>query len=190
MCKLGDRNRMGLSIVDFEAGRDSKGRMTGYYLPSRDGGGGYAIACINERFHPGKASALRSLIMAGKYDQAEREAAEYIMQYTNSVEAWLQGRASGAEFYLRDTYFNTGPGGAVKILQAAVGAQVDGIVGSRTKETVVRILLAEGERGLLKRVHETRWAYMNGKSQHLGHSQFWSGWKNRMNKALAFAEKF
>lgn len=188
MCKQGDRNKMGSAIVNFEARKDSKGRITVYYLPSGDGGGGYEVAGINERFHPGKASALRSLIMAGKYDQAEREAAEYIMQYTDPVETWLQGRASGTEFYLRDTYFNAGPGGAAKILQSAVGVQVDGIIGARTREAVVRMLLAEGEKRLLKRVHDARWAYMDGKSQSPGKAKFWSGWKNRMNKAFAFAE--
>ncbi len=189
MSTTSQKAKMGKAIVDFEARRDSKGRIAVYSLPKGDGGGSYEVAGINERYHPAKAASLRALIMAGKYEQAEREVADYIMQYTNPVESWLGGKSPGAEFYLRDTFFNAGPGGSAKVLQMAVGSKADGVVGPNTKSALAGFIAKKGEKQLLQAVHDARWQYMQGKSKNHGKAQFWNGWKNRMNNALKAAKE-
>lgn len=179
-----------MAIVQFEARRDQQGRISVYRMPAGDGGGSFEVAGINERYHPGKATRLKTLIMQGSYQAAEKEAAEYIIDYTSPVEKWLENRAVGAEFYLRDTYFNAGPGGAARVLQMAVGTDVDGKIGPKTKQAVQYYLQTEGPAAFLDAVHKARWSYMENKSRNKGKAQFWKGWQNRMNKALAIAKTF
>jgi hypothetical protein len=55
-----DRRSIAGHIINWEARRDSKGRLTVYILPEGDGGGKYEVAGINERYHPKKAAELRA----------------------------------------------------------------------------------------------------------------------------------
>ena len=115
------RLKMAQAIVDFEARRDSRGKITVYYLRPEDGGGRYEVAGINDRYHRQEADKLVELIEAGRPDEAERLAVEYVAKFTDTVASWTS--VVGIESYLRDSCFNRGPGGAAWMLQAAVGVE-------------------------------------------------------------------
>ncbi|MBT9448767.1 hypothetical protein ICN84_01610 [Akkermansia glycaniphila] len=187
MSTIEQKRNMGRAIVNFEARRDKNGHLAVYRMPAGDGGGEYEVAGINNGYHPGKARQLRNLIEAGQYEQAEREAADYIVEYTASAGAWLAGMGAVPEFYLRDTCFNAGPGGAARVLQMAVGAAVDGKVGPKTLDALSRYFRQHGSRGLLDALHVARWDYMEEKASRPSKKQFWKGWQNRMNNALKVA---
>ena len=82
------RKKIADSILNFEARRDANGHLRVYNLPPSDGGGRYEVAGINERYDPEEAAKLRDLVNAGRFDEAERDAAEYIAQYTDIVSKW------------------------------------------------------------------------------------------------------
>ncbi|MES2571583.1 MAG: hypothetical protein V4710_16205, partial [Verrucomicrobiota bacterium] len=177
------RLEMGARIVQFEARRDAKGRIAVYHLPRADGGGTYEIAGINERYHPEKVRHLHSLIVEGRHGEAEIEAARYIARYTDRVESWM--RNPGVEFYLRDSAFNRGPGGAAKIFQIALEVPADGQIGPITREAAT---LAEAmPREFLQKLRIAREEY---ELRYIGRRLvFWEGLNKRWNKALEFAEK-
>ena len=94
--------RMGQAILDFEARRDSRGRLAVYPLPSGDGGGRIEVAGINDRFHPVECAALVQMIRDGQYDKAEKYACDFYIHYTNVVPTWLpSGMDAGVEFFVR-----------------------------------------------------------------------------------------
>jgi N-acetyl-anhydromuramyl-L-alanine amidase AmpD len=179
-----DRLRMASKILDFEARRDSRGRLKVYYLPAGDGGGTYEVAGINDRYHPTQARDLRRLVEAGRFDEAEDYAQRYIASYTDAGDRWTPHDA--VESYLRDSIFNRGAGGAAKIYQMALGVRVDGDVGPITR--------AEGEEAdpaeLLPRLRASRERYEREVLGRDESSRFWAGLVNRWNKALRFAEEF
>ncbi len=171
-------------IVDFEARRDNQGRLRVYILPAGDGGGTYEVAGINDRFHPTEAAALRRLVEAGRYDEAEEYARNFVASYTDAGDRWTPYDA--VESYLRDCIFNRGAGGAARIYQMALGVRVDGDVGPITIEA--------GERAraqpLLQALRASRERYEREVVGRDEDSQFWRGLVNRWNNALAFAEQF
>jgi N-acetylmuramoyl-L-alanine amidase len=177
------RLRMGLQIVNFEARRDAQGRIAVYKIPSGDGGGAFEIAGINDRYHSEKAWELRTLIENGRYDEAERAAAEHIAGYTDRVDPWAEN--PGIEFYLRDSAFNRGPGGAARILQLAVGVKPDGAVGKLTREAAAKAEQEDPKRMMLalRAAREQYEITFIGKRE-----KFWKGLTNRWNKALTFAQ--
>lgn len=176
------RTRMGRIILGFEARRDAQGRLAVYKLPANDGGGTYEVAGINDRYHPAQASALRALIQAGKYDEAEASAVEFMVKYTDAAAGWTTN--AGVEFFLRDCIFNRGPTGAAKILQMALGVGVDGAIGQATRDA-----LSKAEPGaLLEKLRAARERY---EDQVAGpRPNLRAGLVNRWNKALAEAKKF
>ena len=175
------RTKMSKSIVNFEARRDSQGHLRVYNLPAGDGGGRYEVAGINERYHPQEAAKLRDLINARRYDEAEKYAAEVIAEYTDVVSKWTGVPA--IEAYLRDCTFNRGPGGAAKILQMALGVNVDGVVGL---ETLGALRKAESDPArLLATLRLAREQYelkVAGRRD-----KFWRGLVNRWDNSLDFA---
>lgn len=174
------REKMAARIVDFEA-RRKNGKIIVYTLPSGDGGGRYEVAGINERYHPVEAAKLRALIESGKPDEAERLATLYIADYTEPAARWTSVPA--IEFFLRDSIFNRGPGGAAQIAQMALGVPVDGLFGP-----VTRGALAGREAdapGFLQDLRAARESYERRKRKET--SSFWKGLVNRWDKALAFA---
>lgn len=176
------RLRMGKAILNFEARRDAKGRLAVYALPANDGGGTYEVAGINDRFHPDQAAKLRALIQAGRYDEAESQAVDYMCDYTDVVAGWTTN--AGAEFYLRDSAFNRGPTGAAKIMQMALGVDADGIVGKDTKAALGKI-----EPGsFLNDLRRARESYEDIVAP--GRPNLRPGLVNRWNNALAVARKF
>ena len=114
------RFQMAQWIVNQEARRDAQGRLKVYSLPANDGGGRFEVAGINERYDATKCLQLVAMLNAGQHAAAEREAAQYIASKTDAAANWTHLPA--AELFLRDTIFNRGLGGAIKILQMALGA--------------------------------------------------------------------
>jgi hypothetical protein len=175
------RAKMAKSIVNFEARRDAQGHLRVYNLPAGDGGGRYEVAGINDRYHPQEAAKLRDLINAGRYNEAENYATEVIAEYTDVVSKWTS--VPEIEAYLRDCVFNRGPGGAAKILQMALGVNVDGGVGP---ETLSALRKAESDPArLLTALRVAREQY---ELRVVGRrDKFWPGLVNRWNKSLDFA---
>lgn len=175
------RAKIAKSIVAFEARRDAQGHLTVYNLPPGDGGGLYEVAGINERYHPEEAAKLRDLINASGYDEAEDYAVEVIAEYTDVVSKWTDVPA--IEAYLRDCAFNRGPMGAAKILQIALGVNVDGGVGP---QTLGALRIAEKDvPNLLAALRVAREQYelrVAGRR-----NKFWRGLVNRWDNSLDFA---
>lgn len=178
------RLRMAKIIVDFEARRDSRGRIEVYYPPAADGGGRFEVAGINVRYHPDQAWALRRLIEAGRHAEAEALAADYIAQYTDVAMSWC--RTPGVQFFLRDSVFNRGPGGGARILQRAVGVAIDGVIGARTRAAVAAA--ENNPRDLIASLRRAREDY---EREEIGYRPiFWAGLVNRWNKAQTAALTF
>lgn len=178
------RLEMAKAIVNFEARRDAQGRLAIYNLPPGDGGGRYEVAGINERYHKAVCDELVELIRRGRHSEAELRAAEFIGSYTDKASTWTQN--AGIEFYLRDTMFNRGAGGAAWVLQRAVGAPTDRDVGPITL-TAVRTAETQ-PRELLDKLRAAREAYERLKRDET--SIFWRGLVNRWNKARQIALSF
>ena len=107
MATAEDRLRIARQILNWEARRDSQGHLSIYPLPHGDGGGKYAVAGINEKYHPNEAKRLKTFIEQGRYLEAEALAIAYIADYTDGVVVWTE--VTGVEAFLRDTSFNRGP---------------------------------------------------------------------------------
>ena len=184
------RATMGGLIVNFEARRDKHGHLVVYRLPAGDGGGQFEVAGINDKYHPVMVITLRGLIDRGEYAEAEAKAAEYIMQYTEVVHDWMtfDGHDMGdrypqIEFYLRDSAFNRGPGGAAVIMQKALSVPQDGKVGPFTRSALLS-QLEESPEDLLHRLRAAREWYERNRVQRDETSPFWKGLVNRWNGAM------
>lgn len=178
---LEPRLPMGQAILDFEARRDSKGRLTVYRLPSGDGGGTYEVAGINDRYHPEHARELKRLINAGQHKEAESAAVHYMLEFTDRARTW--SAQPGVEFFLRDTIFNRGNRGAARILQRALEVPDDGIIGPVTMRAI-----AGYDGDTLARL---RWAREDYEREVVGYRpKFWNGLVNRWDKALTKAREF
>lgn len=182
------RERMGAHIVKVEGRFDRQGRLTVYQLPAGDGGGSYEVAGINEKYHRGKASELRGMIQKGQHAKAEREAARYIMHYTDPVMDWFPDghKAPHVEMLLRDIFFNRGNRGAAAILQIALGVSVDGRIGPISRFAFSEALADDGD-ALAKKITAARATYekktypWKPRSRN-EKSPFWKGLANRWAK--------
>lgn len=186
------RQSMAKHIFDFEARRDKAGHLMVYHPPANDGGGSYEVAGINQKFDPVQAAHLKELVEAGKFDEAERYAEDYILQNTNPATSWTTNAA--VEFYLRDCVLNRGAGGAAKILQYAVGVSkdwsdhraIDGRIGPTSRKFIHLFDAKPAE--LLAALRESRESY----ERHVvGYREnFWNGLVNRWNNSLAVAKTY
>ena len=172
-------------ILDSEARRDKQGNLKVYNLPAADGGGSYEVAGINDRYHPEAAKKLKQLIEDGKQWEAEEYAKAYIMDYTNVVASWTRNAA--VEAFLRDTAFNRGPKGALRILQIALGVPDDGKWGPVTQAAMGKHTPAD----FLDKLRKAREAYELRVAPPVGaRKQFWTGLQNRWDNALKFSKQF
>jgi lysozyme family protein len=178
---LAMRRRMAKAIIDFEARRIS-GKLAVYRLPSNDGGGTFEVAGINDRYHPQQAAKLKALIEAGRHDEAELAAANYLVAYTNVAGGWTE--YAGVEFYLRDSVFNRGPKGAARILQRGLGVDDDGEIGPTTRAAMDQLTADE----ILTRLRAGREDYERAVVGY--RANFWKGLVNRWDKALVAAREF
>lgn len=168
------------SIFDLEARRDKNGNLTVYTPPKADGGGAYEVAGINAKYHPKKAARLKHLIESGNPEQAEKEAKQYYIHYTQPAGDTLtiQGvKSPAAELMLRDIYFNMGPGGMQRVLHRAFGNQ-----------PISTYLRTHNEQDLLQRIYTARAGYYEAIIRSNPSKKiFRNGWLNRNNKILASA---
>lgn len=168
------------SIFDLEARRDKNGNLTVYTPPKADGGGAYEVAGINAKYHPKKAARLKHLIESGNPEQAEKEAKQYYIHYTQPAGDTLtiQGvKSPAAELMLRDIYFNMGPGGMQRVLYRAFGNQ-----------PISTYLRTHNEQDLLQRIYTARADYYEAIIRSNPSKKiFRNGWLNRNNKILASA---
>jgi len=172
-------------ILDSEARRDKQGNLKVYDLPAADGGGSYEVAGINDRYHPEAARKLKNLISDGKYWEAEEYAKAYLMDYTDVVANWTRNPA--VEAFLRDTVFNRGAKGALRVLQIALGVPDDGKWGPITQAAMGRGTPAE----LLEKLRKARETYEIRIAPPVGaRKQFWTGLQNRWDNALKFSKEF
>src|SRR5258707_5673056 len=187
------RQEMGQAIVEFE-GRYKDRKLQVYTLPMGDGGGAYEIAGINDRYHPTMANKLKRLIESGGHTQAEKEAADYIEEYTRPVLKFFPDAATAEanaaiEFILRDTAFNRGAKGAATVLQIALGmTAIDGVVGPATHREFAKQLKELGPENILRRLTQARQTYERTsypwkKSTRDENSKFWKGLSSRWSKA-------
>lgn len=187
------REVMGKLILGFEARKDTQGRLAVYKLPKGDGGGTYEVAGINDRYHPRAAGKLREMIESNQHSAATEYAAEYLMGYTDCVRQWFETDGHDVseaypqvEFFLRDTAFNRGAGGAASILQKALSVPVDGHVGPFTRSALAEQLEDSADE-LLDRLRAAREWYERNKVGRDESSKFWKGLVNRWNKAVEAA---
>jgi hypothetical protein len=179
------RLEMAQQILDLEARRDQQGRLLVYQIPPGDGGGSFEVAGINDRYHPAMALRLMTLIQEGHHRDAEALARGYIAEVTDVAAGWT--RSAPVEFFLRDCIFNRGATGAARILQSAVGVEIDGIVGPKTRRSLDGLLAAYGPGGVLqalRRARETHERLVVGRDER---SKFWRGLVNRWDKVLAMS---
>ena len=180
-----DRRAMMDFIVGAEARRDKLGRLRVYRLPAADGGGTYEVAGINDRYHPQAAAKLRDLLAANRQAHAENFIRDYLLDYTSVVTKWTTHPA--IEAFLRDTAFNRGPRGALRILQLALKVADDGRYGPKTKATLQAALKHPG--ALLQSLRTARESYEIRIAPPVGaRARFWQGLVSRWDKALSFAE--
>lgn len=169
-------------IVDWEGRRDKAGNLQVYSLPANDGGGRYEVAGINDKYHPEAFARISKLPAA----QREQAAADYIRQYTDPVTKWTDDQnLQGA---LRDLAFNRGVGGAAKILQMAVGTDVDGKVGPKTKAALANAMQDKAALGTsLRQAREQYENRVAGARPNLrkGLVNRWDNWLNFYNENLA-----
>lgn len=172
-------------ILDSEARRDKQGNIKVYNLPAADGGGSYEVAGINDRYHPEAAKKLKQLIEEGKQWEAEEYIKAYLLDYTNIVADWTRNPA--VESFLRDTAFNRGPKGALRILQIALGVPDDGKWGPITQAAMGKNTPSE----LLDKLRKARETYELRVAPPVGaRKQFWTGLQNRWDNALKFSKQF
>lgn len=190
------REQMGREIVQFEGRFDNDGDLRVYKLPAGDGGGAYEVAGINERYHPKKAAELKALIESGKSEEAERQAALYIVDYTDGVLKFFPSpeyaeKNPHVEFLLRDSCFNRGLKGAATILQIALSVPVDGVIGPVSKSAFKRALDADpnGCAIAITAARETyeRNSYPWKPGKRDESSKFWKGLSSRWDKAHSSA---
>lgn len=177
------RMKIATQIVQWEGRYNSKGELQVYKLPPNDGGGRYEVAGLNEKYNPDVVDKLVALVGAKKFAEAEALAAESIAKDTDRIAGYVKN--AGLEAYLRDTAFNRGHGGAVKVLQLALNPKVkaDGVFGPITQG-----LLATAEASPVELLQKLRIARENYERNYIGYREnFWKGLVNRWDKALAFA---
>jgi peptidoglycan hydrolase-like protein with peptidoglycan-binding domain len=180
-----ERQRMAVAIMNFEARREN-GHLAVHKLPDIDRGGSYEVAGINEKNNKETADVLVALIDEERYAEAEALAIDFIAQDTDRASSW--SGVPALEFYLRDCLFNRGARGAARILQRALGAEDDGVVGAQTRAAISAAESDPAE--FLSKLREAREQYERDVAKRDETSPFWRGLVNRWNKACEIARTF
>ncbi|MCC8148325.1 putative peptidoglycan-binding domain-containing protein [Akkermansia sp.] len=159
-------------------------------LPAADKGGQWEICGICDGIEPDVFYHLKSLLDAGKKEEAWEGCLQYVLDNTAIVRSWIGSDAHPAtEFILRDHYFNSGRKNTGKILQRALndhGAALaeDGIPGEATRQALQTILSRGNESQFLASLHERRKSFYRSCKQF---PVFGKGWLNRSENAYRFA---
>lgn len=180
-----ERLKMAEFILNAEARRDRLGRLKVYPLPKADGGGTFEVAGINDRYHPKAANYLKNLLSNNRHSHAENYIKKYLIEYTDVVKRWTENPP--IEAFLRDTAFNRGPKGALRVLQIALNVADDGKFGPITKSVLSKSM--KNIPDLLDKLRTARETYEIRVAPPVGaRAKFWNGLKNRWNNALAFSK--
>ena len=107
-------------IINAEKRVDKNGNLA-VYTPPKNDGGIMEVAGITLASHP---EAFRRISKLPAPDRLEASK-EYIGQYTAPAKEWV-GMDKAKEYLMRDTFFHRGPTGSAKILQKALGYQMNG----------------------------------------------------------------
>lgn len=182
---------MAAAILRFEDSRvTGPASLRVSRLPDADKGGKWEICGICDGIEPSVFKRLKSLLDAGKREEAWEGCLEYVLDNTAAVRAWIGSDSHPAtEFILRDHYFNSGSKNAGKILQRALnihgaGLTVDGIVGPKTRQELQDQLDGTDEAVFLISLQEKRKAFYRSCRQF---PVFGKGWLNRCDDAFSFA---
>lgn len=159
-------------------------------LPAADKGGRYEICGICDGIEPATFRRIKSLLDAGKRQEAWDACLEYVWHNTRAVRDWIgSGDHPATEFYLRDHYFNSGAKNTLKILQRALndgGAHLtaDGLIGPKTRAALRSRLALGNERAFLSDLRARRKAFYLSCAQF---REFGTGWLRRTDEACDFA---
>lgn len=170
------RQRMMRAIMGYE------GRIPPQVFVAPDGRP--EIAGITQKDHPQQYAALKRLLDQGKTAELTAAVISYYDTYTDPAQNWTD--RAGIEFFLRDCILNRGPTGAAKILQMAVGVEVDGEIGPTTRGA----LAALSPDVAIDKLRAAREQYEDMKYPHRQSSGQWQGMLNRWNKARDQAKMF
>lgn len=185
-----ERN-MAAAILRFEDSRvTGPASLRVSRLPAADKGGKWEICGICDGIEPAVFNRLKSLLDAGKREEAWEGCLQYVLDNTSAVRSWMGSDSHPAtEFILRDHYFNSGSRNTGKILQRALndyGASltVDGIPGKQTRQTLQAVLARSGEAEFIASLNEQRKAFYRSCKQF---PVFGRGWLRRCDDAFSFA---
>jgi hypothetical protein len=178
----------GRLIVSLEARRDANGDLAIYPLPKNDGGGTAEVAGINNGYHPAAFRDLVNLPASAREEYAARYIEDYAVRGTKLDQISLR---PGTRFFVLDTAFNRGPGGAAWIVQRALrslGMKVDhdSKWGEQTRGAL-ELADAKNSSMIVSRLRIAREAY---EREEVGYrSNLWDGLVNRWNNAEKIATR-
>ena len=185
-----ERN-MAAAILRFEDSRvTGPASLRVSRLPAADKGGKWEICGICDGIEPAVFNRLKSLLDAGKREEAWEGCLQYVLDNTAAVRAWIGSDAHpGIEFFLRDHYFNSGSKNTGKILQRVLdkhhsGLTVDGIIGPMSKAFLHNSLSRGNDVAFLDDLREQRAAFYRSCKQF---PTFGRGWLRRCDDAFSFA---
>jgi len=185
-----ERN-MAAAILRFEDSRvTGPASLRVSRLPAADKGGKWEICGICDGIEPAVFNRLKSLLDAGKREEAWEGCLQYVLDNTAAVRAWIGSDAHpGIEFFLRDHYFNSGSKNTGKILQRVLdkhhsGLTVDGIIGPMSKAFLHNSLSRGNDVAFLDDLREQRAAFYRSCKQF---PTFGKGWLRRCDDAYRFA---
>jgi hypothetical protein len=140
-------------IFDWDAVRDSQGKLLVSALPGKQGG--IVIGGITDRYNLKVAYELKNLVDSGRDDDAKQLAVSTVAALTDPAADWVSN--PGVEAYVRDMIFQLGTDGAAQVLQIAVGQSADGKIGA---QTISAIEIAEKQpAAFLQRLNLVRQKY-------------------------------
>ena len=185
-----ERN-MAAAILRFEDSRvTGPASLRVSRVPAADKGGKWEICGICDGIEPAVFNRLKSLLDAGKREEAWEGCLQYVLDNTAAVRAWIGSDAHpGIEFFLRDHYFNSGSKNTGKILQRVLdkhhsGLTVDGIIGPMSKAFLHNSLSRGNDVAFLDDLREQRAAFYRSCKQF---PTFGKGWLRRCDDAFSFA---
>ena len=185
-----ERN-MAAAILRFEDSRvTGPASLRVSRLPAADKGGKWEICGFCDGIEPAVFNRLKSLLDAGKREEAWEGCLQYVLDNTAAVRAWIGSDAHpGIEFFLRDHYFNSGSKNTGKILQRVLdkhhsGLTVDGIIGPMSKAFLHNSLSRGNDVAFLDDLREQRAAFYRSCKQF---PTFGKGWLRRCDDAFSFA---
>ena len=183
--------KMAAAILRFEDDRvTGPASLRVSRLPAADKGGKWEICGICDGIEPAVFNRLKSLLDAGKREEAWEGCLQYVLDNTAAVRAWIGSDAHpGIEFFLRDHYFNSGSKNTGKILQRVLdkhhsGLTVDGIIGPMSKAFLHNSLSRGNDVAFLDDLREQRAAFYRSCKQF---PTFGRGWLRRCDDAYSVA---